>query len=427
MNVQPLSGAPVDLGAAKGAPSEFRIASANPDEAASRKIANLDLQTHPLFNDTGNRVFDLGDPAAVFLGGTIAGGESGFLLLPIVGDDDESDKVRLPTGFYSRTLGSVSGGAGALSSALTAGIVATVNPNNGQVQLGPGSAARVGPFLAFVNTRNVLDQEGNMTLIPNADGEFRATINFGFGISLNDTVSGLSRIGSKIAALIGGPAGLAAAGGLQGVAAASDALKGATNIFSGLGYAIEVRGNVNDPDNLTFYQNGREIDLEATIEALMATLSGEASEPTFFPEGSDSPEQVRAINDIIALAYGTDPFELASQRRGHSEVPAIRLAQEASDVVTVLGSTFYPFLSEWGQSLAAHGPQSTADVARFLQEVWNNPAMPPQIRNDIVDRLANAYGINFGIPEIAVRNEAFAPAPDYDATREALGVTEPAF
>lgn len=266
-----------------------------------------------------------------------------------------------------------------------------------------------------------------MTLIPNADGEFRATINFGFGISLNDTVSGLSRIGSKIAALIGGPAGLAAAGGLQGVAAASDALKGATNIFSGLGYAIEVRGNVNDPDNLTFYQNGREIDLEATIEALMATLSGEASEPTFFPEGSDSPEQVRTINDIIALAYGTDPFELASQRRGHSEVPAIRLAQEASDVVTVLGSTFYPFLSEWGQSLAAHGPQSTADVARFLQEVWNNPAMPPQIRNDIVDRLANAYGINFGIPEIAVRNEAFAPAPDYDATREALGVTEPAF
>jgi hypothetical protein len=323
----------------------------------------------------------------------------------------------------------VSGGAGALSSALTGSIVSTFNPNTGQFQLGGGGAVRFGPILAFLNTRSVgsLDPNDGLTFIPNERGDFTATINLGVGISLNDAISGSSRIGSKIAALMGGPFGAAAASGLQGVAAVSDGLKSFANIFAGLGYAIEVRGNVNDPGNLTFYQNGREIDLEVTLEALAATLSGEASEPTFFPEGPDSPEQVRTINEIIALAYEADPFELARQRRGHSEVPAIRLAQEASDVVTVLGSTFYPFLSEWGQSLAAHGPQSTADIARFLQEVWNNPAMPPQIRNDIIDRLANPYGINFGIPEIAVRNEAFAPPPDYDATREALGVTETAF
>jgi hypothetical protein len=67
MNIQPMSGATVDKGMGIHAPSEFEVASANPGEAASQKIANLDLQTHPLFNDKGNLVFDIGDPSAFFL------------------------------------------------------------------------------------------------------------------------------------------------------------------------------------------------------------------------------------------------------------------------------------------------------------------------------------------------------------------------
>jgi len=380
--------------------------------------------TDPLLQVTEDRSFDFGSPAVRLLGAAFPGGHAGFLMFPLGGGPDQGDEgteVTLPTLFYSRTFESQSlgNGVGALGAAFTG----TLNADGG-VQLGGGGAVRVGPLLAFANTRRVGDVTDleDKRIIPNEDGDWYSTINFGLCVSLNDMVASGSRAGATIAGLMGGPVGLKAAAGLEGLAGFAEFSKKAANTFVGFGYGIQLEGNVNNPGEYRFTQGGREIDLESTIEQYMSTLSGESPDPIFFPEDDDTPDEIRSINDIIALAYGESPFERAQQRLDGSAVPAVELAREADFLVRTTGAAFFPLLSPEAQAIVAHGPKSLEEVGFVLREFWNRPGMSQELRDDIANTLTNPYGIDFGLPEIAARNEDQLPPPDFDATRSVFGI-----
>ncbi|MCC5979293.1 MAG: hypothetical protein JJU21_14625 [Salinarimonas sp.] len=282
------------------------------------------------------------------------------------------------------------------------------------------------PILGFLNFRQEAGEAGSeteLTLEELADGdEVRLppglySVNFGVAFSvLGATAAALESLG-QLLAMIPKPAAAAVGQSMLKLQQALNGVQNFADLKAGLGWRLIAE--VDEAGEVIFKLGGQVVDPMQIVED---ALSASALPELPILDNPNGDPAVARVNDTIALINGGDPFELARQRSGQCDVPALRLAREAIDVVRVSGSVLYPFLSDWAKNLSAHGPESIDDVTRFLQEIWQNPATPQQVRDDIAGRLANPYSINFGRSEIELLNEMMAPAQDFEFIRYSFGI-----
>lgn len=277
-------------------------------------------------------------------------------------------------------------------------------------------------FLGFFNFRTndgtteaILEQlrRGEISELP--PGTY--SVNFGLaGSAIQPLAVGMRELGRMLSAA---PKPALAAGGqaLIGGAQLADLAIKFLDVKVGAGWRLVLE--VKEDGEFVFKKGNQEVTFEQLVETL---LSPRALIEVQTLENPDGDPAIADINDYIALINGADPFELARQRRGESGVPAVQLAHTVDFMIRSAGSTLYPFLSDESRQITAYGPQSIDDAAVFFQDIWHNPTMPQSLRNSIIERLGNAYGINFGIPELAVFNNNITPADDYEFIRSAFGL-----
>lgn len=405
------------------------------------------LTPQPLFpiNFSGDEQTELDfSPSAVVLGVTpgrvlqelaqstagspLPPGGAAFGLIPIGGDipDDLGAFLAQPVMQKKMKMGPI----GELR--VSVGAVATIRPESpmadSTVEAGIGATFAPPPIttprgqeisvLAFLNFRSAGENQPELTMdeVVNGDEiklpEGMYSVNFGVAFSvLGTSAAALESLG-QLLAMVPKPA-IAAAG--QSMLKLQQALNGVQNVAdlkAGLGWRLTAE--VDAEGEIIFKLGGQVVDpLKLVEDALSA--SGLPELPLLDNPSNDP--SVANVNDAIHVINGGNPFDRARERNGRSDVPAVRLATDASDVVRAAGATLYPFLSEWAQSLTAHGSQSIEDVKRFLGEIWNNPATPSEMRNHIANVLANPYGFNFGIPEIEALNQLTIPPEDYGFVR----------
>ncbi len=361
-------------------------------------------------------------------GSPLPPGGAAFGIVPIGGDipDDLAAFLAQPVMQHKMSLGPI----GDLR--VSVGAVATVRPESpmadSTVEAGIGATFAPPPittpsgqeigFLGFLNFRRAGENQPELTMdeVVNGDEiqlpEGMYSVNFGVAFSvLGASAAALESLG-QLLAMVPKPAIAAAGHSMLKLQQALNGVQNVADLKAGLGWRLTAE--VDAEGEMIFKLGGQVVDPMKLVEDALSA-SGLPELPLLDNPSNDP--SVANVNDAIHVINGGNAFDRARERNGRSDVPAVRLATDASDVVRAAGATLYPFLTEWAQSLTAHGPQSIEDVTRFLGEIWNNPATPPEMRNHIANVLANPYGFNFGIPAIEALNQLTIPPEDYGFVR----------
>lgn len=310
-------------------------------------------------------------------------------------------------------------GFGDLFRGYSAGGVVTVPAydRDGNVELGPGGVAKfVLPGgvegLFFMNTRV------DPAEIPG--GNFTLSLQGGVVINATSLGSDVLEIGGRLVQLAPVPHAATAGRAIEGTGRAIGFVdQHIMSYYVGAGYRMEARFEDGKFEGL--YIAGQRVELEDLVEQAL-THPGHSETPPLIPDGGNP--VIRDHNINMRLAYGQNPLEIARKFGDTSNVPAVRLANEMNRISFVAGQTFYPFLSPENQATVAHGPASLEEFTNLIQDIWSLNVLPHATRHEIIRSLANSYGMDFGIPEIAEANETEGPQPpDYTATREAFGLS----